>query len=121
MSTLSSGHWAVARARHGSLAFRDPTPSSSGDPRPPDGLLYVRGAVLATSAAPRGRKTMTPTRQGLAGACVEDRVDEQTPLPGVPEAKADPVARIVSPRLAHPEQSADFRLEVTEEALDARL
>jgi hypothetical protein len=39
----------------------------------------------------------------------------------VPEAGIEPVGRILSPRLAHPEQSADFRLEVSEEEPDAGL
>jgi hypothetical protein len=33
----------------------------------------------------------------------------------VPDIQVEPVARIVSPRLAHPEQAADFRMEVAEE------
>lgn len=32
----------------------------------------------------------------------------------VPETKIEQVAKIFSPRLAHPEQASDFRLEVLE-------
>ena len=37
----------------------------------------------------------------------------------VPEMPVRPVARVLTPRLAHPEQSADFKLEVSEEVTDA--
>jgi hypothetical protein len=37
----------------------------------------------------------------------------------VPEDQAAPVARVISPRLAHPEQGADFRIEISETAPDA--
>jgi hypothetical protein len=37
----------------------------------------------------------------------------------VPNMQVEQIAYIVSPRLAHPEQVADFALEVTEEAADA--
>jgi hypothetical protein len=33
----------------------------------------------------------------------------------VPNVEVEQVARIYSPRLAHPEQAADFRLEIVEE------
>jgi hypothetical protein len=36
----------------------------------------------------------------------------------IPDAEVLPVAYIGSPRLAHPEQTADFQKEVTEERLD---
>jgi hypothetical protein len=39
----------------------------------------------------------------------------------VPDIQVEEVAHIYSPRLAHPEQVADFKLEVTEEASDASL
>jgi hypothetical protein len=39
----------------------------------------------------------------------------------VPDIQVEEVAHIFSPRLAHPEQAADFKLEVTEEASDAGL
>ncbi|HEY0072133.1 MAG TPA: hypothetical protein VGE04_19395 [Chloroflexia bacterium] len=39
----------------------------------------------------------------------------------VPDIQVEEVAHIYSPRLAHPEQAADFKLEVTEEASDASL
>ncbi len=39
----------------------------------------------------------------------------------VPEVGAQPVARIASPRLAHPEQAADFVKEVFQESSDAGL
>lgn len=39
----------------------------------------------------------------------------------VPAASIKQVARVVSPRLAHPEQIEHFKLEVVEEANDARL
>jgi hypothetical protein len=37
----------------------------------------------------------------------------------VPGLETAPVTRISSPRLAHPEQSADFKMEVIEDAPDA--
>ena len=37
----------------------------------------------------------------------------------VPGVQVEQVAHIVSPRLAHPEQAADFKMEVVEEPLDA--
>lgn len=39
----------------------------------------------------------------------------------VPDIQVEEVAHIYSPRLAHPEQAADFTLEVTEEAPNASL
>jgi hypothetical protein len=39
----------------------------------------------------------------------------------VPEIQIEPIARIASPRLVHPEQAADFKLEVIEEASNASL
>ena len=39
----------------------------------------------------------------------------------VPDIQVEEVAHIYSPRLAHPEQAADYKLEVTEEAFDASL
>lgn len=37
----------------------------------------------------------------------------------VPDVDVTRAARIVSPRLAHPEQAADFKMEVVEESTDA--
>jgi len=37
----------------------------------------------------------------------------------VPDMQVEEVARLISPRLAHREQAADFVMEVAEEALDA--
>jgi hypothetical protein len=37
----------------------------------------------------------------------------------VPDVEVQPVAYIASPRLAHPEQLADFKKEVVEEGHDA--
>ena len=37
----------------------------------------------------------------------------------VPDLQVEPVARIVSPRLAHSQQAADFVMEITEEPADA--
>jgi hypothetical protein len=37
----------------------------------------------------------------------------------VPDMPVRPVARVFSPRLAHPEDAADFKLEVSEAAADA--
>jgi len=37
----------------------------------------------------------------------------------VPGMEIERVARIASPRLAHPEQAADFTMEIVEEATDA--
>ena len=39
----------------------------------------------------------------------------------VPDIQVEEVAHIYSPRLANPEQAADFILEVTEESSDASL
>lgn len=39
----------------------------------------------------------------------------------VPEMQIEQSARIVSPRLAHPEQAADFKMEIVEEPSDAGL
>ncbi len=39
----------------------------------------------------------------------------------VPDVQVVPVARIVSPRLAHPEQAVDFKMGVVEESSDAQL
>lgn len=37
----------------------------------------------------------------------------------VPEMQIEQSARIVSPRLVHPEQAADFKMEIVEESTDA--
>ena len=37
----------------------------------------------------------------------------------VPDVQAQPVARIMSPRLAHPEQTVDFKMAVLENGSDA--
>ncbi len=37
----------------------------------------------------------------------------------VPDIQVEEVAHIRSPRLAHPEQAADFKMEVVEESSDA--
>ncbi len=37
----------------------------------------------------------------------------------VPDIQVEEVAHIYSPRLAHPEQAADFKMEVVEESFDA--
>jgi hypothetical protein len=39
----------------------------------------------------------------------------------VPDIQIEQVARIFSPRLAHPEQAADFKMEIVEEPPDAGL
>jgi len=39
----------------------------------------------------------------------------------VPDIQVDQVARVFSPRLAHPEQAADFKMEIVGEAADASL
>jgi hypothetical protein len=39
----------------------------------------------------------------------------------VPDMQVDQVARIFSPRLAHPEQAADFVMEIVEGSADAGL
>jgi len=39
----------------------------------------------------------------------------------VPDIQVEQVAHIFSPRLAHPEQAADFKMEVVEEPSDAGL
>ncbi len=39
----------------------------------------------------------------------------------VPDVHTEETARIFSPRLTHPEQAADFRMEVTEEPTDATI
>jgi hypothetical protein len=38
----------------------------------------------------------------------------------VPGMQVEEIAHVVSPRLARPEQAADFKLEVVEEPADAR-
>jgi hypothetical protein len=37
----------------------------------------------------------------------------------IPDLRLEPSARLVSPRLVHPEQVADFQMEVSEDASDA--
>ena len=39
----------------------------------------------------------------------------------VPDIQIEQVARIFSPRLAHPEQAVDFKMEIVEEPSDAGL
>jgi hypothetical protein len=39
----------------------------------------------------------------------------------VPDMQVEEIARIYSPRLAHPDQASDFEMEITEEAADADL
>ena len=39
----------------------------------------------------------------------------------IPDVQIEQVAYIFSPRLAHPEQAADFKMEVVEESCDASL
>ncbi len=39
----------------------------------------------------------------------------------VPDIQIERGARIFSPRLVHPEQAADFELEIIEESLDANV
>jgi hypothetical protein len=39
----------------------------------------------------------------------------------VPDPQAAPVARVISPRLVHPEQAADFQMQVGIETADAGL
>lgn len=39
----------------------------------------------------------------------------------VPDAESQRIAHLRSPRLAHPEQAIDFKLEVIEEGTDAGL
>ena len=39
----------------------------------------------------------------------------------VPDIEIEEVAHVYSPRLAHPEQAADFKMEVIEESSDADL
>lgn len=39
----------------------------------------------------------------------------------VPDVKVKQVARVFSPRLAHPEQAADFKMEIVQEPADASL
>ena len=39
----------------------------------------------------------------------------------VPDVQVDQVARVFSPRLAHPEQAADFKMEIVGEPPDASL
>jgi len=50
------------------------------------------------------------------------RLPEQTRVYVViPGLEAMPVAHFASPRLAHPEQAADFVMQITEESADAGL
>jgi hypothetical protein len=39
----------------------------------------------------------------------------------IPARRGEKAVRIFSPRLAHPEQAADFRMRVTEESADDRV
>lgn len=39
----------------------------------------------------------------------------------VPDVQVEQVARVFSPRLAHPERAADFKMEIVGEAADASL
>jgi hypothetical protein len=39
----------------------------------------------------------------------------------VPDVQVEQVARVFSPKLAHPEQAPDFKMEIVEEPLDASL
>jgi hypothetical protein len=39
----------------------------------------------------------------------------------VPGIQVEEIAHVISPRLAHPEQAADFKLEVVEEPADASI
>jgi hypothetical protein len=39
----------------------------------------------------------------------------------VPDYQVEPTAHIFRPRLAHPEPAADFKMEITEEPIDANL
>ena len=39
----------------------------------------------------------------------------------VPDVQVEQSARIVSPRLVHPEQAADFKMEVIDEPADVKL
>jgi hypothetical protein len=39
----------------------------------------------------------------------------------VPDMQVEQVAHVYSPRLAHPEQAADFKMEIVEGPLDASL
>ena len=66
----------------------------------------------------------------LEGVVIEGQVHLAAPLrvPDhtrvyviIPEATSGGESRIVSPRLLHPEEVADFRKEVIEEPLDANL
>ena len=47
--------------------------------------------------------------------------DNTTVYVTVPEERTPARRHITSPRLAHPEEAADFRMDVTEEAIDADL
>ena len=56
----------------------------------------------------------------------EIKLKDKVPLPDhtkvlvvVTDSQTVQTARLVSPRLAHPEQAADFEMEVIEEAPDA--
>ena len=42
-------------------------------------------------------------------------------VPSMQVERVEQVAHVVSPRLAHPEQAADFKLEVVEEPADASI
>ena len=39
----------------------------------------------------------------------------------VPDVQIEQIARIFSPRLAHPEQATDFKMEIVEESPDANV
>ncbi|MEW6365127.1 MAG: hypothetical protein AB1714_10875 [Acidobacteriota bacterium] len=39
----------------------------------------------------------------------------------VPEVHVEQIAHVPSPRLAHPEEACDFRMEIIEDSSDARL
>ncbi|HUT90862.1 MAG TPA: hypothetical protein VMY37_15260 [Thermoguttaceae bacterium] len=56
-----------------------------------------------------------------AGVTLPEKAKVYVVIPGVFDMEVQPVVKIASPRLVHPEQAADFVKEVVEEKTDAGL
>ena len=66
----------------------------------------------------------------LEGVVEHGQIKLVTPIPlpentkvyvVIPDLRSEPSARLVSPRLAHPEQVADFQMEVSEDPGDVNV
>jgi hypothetical protein len=70
------------------------------------------GIVTLEGIVERGQIRMTPDVR------LPDKTKVYVVIPGI---RSERVAHIFTPRLAHPEQAADFELEIVEEPSHARL